>query len=103
MSDCKDYIGKEIPPCSIEQPKHEDAIRAASNLVGMDLTKPIDISLMRVKDVRFEHYVDPWSIKEEHKVKRETTLHTWVTNEFGESEELTINIELISKRMPKIK
>jgi|SRR5687767_3151332 len=102
MNDCKDYIGKDIPACSVERPTHDDAIKMAGIMVGLDLSKPIDISLMNVRDVRSELYRDDYSFKDEYKTKREATLHTWVVNEFGEQEELTINIQLISKRMPKI-
>lgn len=100
---CKNYIPRDIPPCSIERPKHEDAIKAASNMVGLDLTKPIDLSLAQVRNVGTEPYYDMYSIIEkEFQIKRHTTLHAIVRNEFGESEELTITFELISKRMPKI-
>lgn len=102
MSDCKDYELSNTPPCSIERPKHEDAIEMAGKMVGMDLTKPVDVSLMQVRAIRSNPHLDMFSLEEEYKVKRETTLHAWITNEFGEREELTISIELISKRMPKL-
>lgn len=98
-----DDIQKDIPPCSIERPKHEDAIKAASNMIGLDLTKPIDLSFAQVRNVGTQPYYDMYSIVErEFQIKRHTTLHVFVRNEFGESEELTITFELISKRMPKI-
>lgn len=99
-----DDIQKDIPTCSIERPKHEDAIKAASNMIGLDLTNPIDLSFAQVRNVGTEPYFDPYSLQEERafQIKRHATLHAIVRNEFGESEELTITFELISKRMPKI-
>lgn len=73
-------------------------MKMAGDMVGIDLTKPIDCSQMNVDLISCEPYME---FSERIKIKRTTVLRTYIFNEEGEREELEITFQLKSNRMPK--
>jgi hypothetical protein len=100
--ECNEGIG-DLPPCSVDR-SHENIINAGK-MIGIDLTKPIDLSQMAVNSIQHGLHEDSYSLSFNEKTHPEfyrmCQLHTYVINEFNEREELTIEFKLISKRLPK--
>lgn len=94
-----DFLG-DIEPCGIN--KKIPTMEKAGEMVGLDLTKPIDCSQMDVYNISSE--VDYGNTSyDQVKIKRNCVLHAFVFNDQGEREELTITFELLSQRLPKPK
>jgi hypothetical protein len=91
--------GEDIGPCGIE--KSFPSMRLAGQMVGIDLENPIDLSQMKVSEVRAWPDEDIFSRR--MYFRRTTVLKTFVINEDGEREELEITFELKSNKLPKIK
>lgn len=84
-----------------EQPNEpRDLMEEAGRMVGIDLKNPIDVSQMQV------HSVESMPNQKDYGqifIIRKAKLFAYVTNEFGEPEELTIKFTLKSTRQPKRK
>lgn len=93
---CKNY--KDLSPCSINPVKI--TIEEAGNMVNIDLSKPIDLSECRVRETAYMPYENYYC---ERFFERSSKLETFVINEYGEREELTIEFTLKSNRVPKFK
>lgn len=91
---CNDF--GPLEPCGIN--RFFPSIKHAGENVGIDLEKPIDLSQMRVNSISSS--VDDSNFRLE--VIRETELETYVINEFGERELLTITFSLRSQRRAKL-
>lgn len=88
-----------IDPCGIIKPHIK--MNMAGDVVGLDLTKPIDCSQMTVVEVSCNQY-NEMNLNQKIKIKRTAILHAFVFNADGEREELEITFELKSNKMPKI-
>lgn len=89
-----------IGSCGIIKP--HITMDMAGDVVGLDLTKPIDCSQMTIREISCNKY-DTMDYTQKIKINRTTILHAYVFNEDGEREELEITFELKSDRMPKLK
>ena len=99
MAGCNN-LGPELYMKDFSIPKLE--IEKAGIMVGLDLTKPVDLSQMEVWNIALQATEDQWN-ENKRIFKRMTTLHTYIVNEEGEHEELEITFELKSQRLPKLK
>lgn len=86
-----------LGPCSIN--RFAPSLKHAGENVGIDLEKPIDLSQMRVNSI--SHHLQDVANGFKLEVVRETELETFVINEYGEREFLTITFSLRSQRMAK--
>lgn len=94
---CSGAINLDLADCSAPQSRWP-TIDFASKVVEIDLTKPIDLSKMRVSYAEATPIIDEY---ERMKMNRKVELYAVVIND-GVSEELTITFELKSQRRPKI-
>lgn len=95
---CKD-LGPPLLIKDFKMPKLE--IEKAGIMVGIDLTKPIDLSQMNVWHISFNPVYSNNHF-EQIFIERECLLQTIVINDDGDREELEITIKLKSQQMPKI-
>lgn len=82
-----------------KMPKLE--IEKAGIMVGLDLTKPIDLSQMSIWHTSCNPVYSNYNF-EQRFIERECLLQTFVINDEGEREELEITFKLKSQRMPKM-
>lgn len=79
--------------------KEETPIKIAGEAVGIDLTKPVDLSGMAVMNVSIEPYREQ---NGDMKHIRTAELAAYVFNSKGEREWLEITIKLKSNRRPDL-
>lgn len=96
---CNDLPSHDLPPCYLEVNSMLN-IKNAGTLVSIDLTKPIDLSLMRVESLEIQPIIEDYD-KRQFNLK--SVLTTSIINELGESEQLTVTFSRKSSRVPIIK
>jgi hypothetical protein len=74
-------------------------LKQAGDMVNVPLEQPVDLSQMRIQEIS----VMPFFTDDDQfdHLERKTILNSYVFNEYGEREELTIEFTLKSKRQPK--
>lgn len=83
-----------------KQKTHEELLKQASSMIGVDISKPIDVSQMQIRQISCE----PVSRDNDYGrmfLRREVRLSSKVINEFGEEEEIFIEFVIHSNRRPK--